>query len=121
MKAKQALIRSGYFLEHRIEATLSRNRYVPDASTMIPDPLTGKSRELDLYALKLQFMRQRTHDVLLSVIIAEYRPALYYEPLFSPYRRVRSLHGRSAPAAFCYGVGVLTKRLAWLSLRPSGL
>jgi hypothetical protein len=52
-QARQALLRSGYLLEARLETVL-RNRdtfYLVDANSAVPDPDTGKSRELDLYAM----------------------------------------------------------------------
>src|SRR5271165_6734360 len=48
----QALLRSGYLLEHRIETTLRRQGWYVQASHAYRDADTGKSRELDLYALR---------------------------------------------------------------------
>lgn len=47
-----AIVKSGYLLEHRLEQVLvnSTYRYSVEASPMFPDPLTGKLREIDLEA-----------------------------------------------------------------------
>ena len=49
---RQALLRSGYLLEHRIETILRRQNWYVDASHAYRDTDTGKSRELDLYAIR---------------------------------------------------------------------
>jgi hypothetical protein len=51
-QAKEALLRSGYLLETRLEAVLRDSGYVVYPSDAVPDPRTGISREMDLYALK---------------------------------------------------------------------
>jgi hypothetical protein len=51
VEARDALLRSGYLLEARIAATLEDSGYYVDANAAYPDPTTGKSRELDVYAL----------------------------------------------------------------------
>jgi hypothetical protein len=51
-EAKNALLRSGYLLENRIEAVLAGEGYYAQANVPYPDPATGKQRELDVHALK---------------------------------------------------------------------
>lgn len=51
-EAKSALVRSGYLLEYRIEHLLEKLGYVAEANCAVPDPLTQKSRELDVRARK---------------------------------------------------------------------
>lgn len=46
-----ALRRSGYLIEYRIEEVLRREGYHVSANTTYPDPLTRKPRELDLSAI----------------------------------------------------------------------
>jgi hypothetical protein len=46
-----AVRRSGYLLEYRIERVLERSGYAPEANEVYPDPVTGKSRELDIAAI----------------------------------------------------------------------
>jgi hypothetical protein len=49
--AKEALLRSGYLLEYRLESFLRANAFYVEASAPVPDPITGVSREMDLYAM----------------------------------------------------------------------
>lgn len=50
-EAREALVRSGYLLESRVEARLRDAAYYVEANHTYPDPETGKSREFDLYAM----------------------------------------------------------------------
>lgn len=59
---RQALLRSGYLLEHRIETTLRRRGWYVDASHAYRDADTGKSRELDLYALYWWHLKTKTKN-----------------------------------------------------------
>ena len=52
-----ALNRSGYLLETRVEDALVEAAFTVEANTCYPDPLTGKSRELDIYALYTRVSR----------------------------------------------------------------
>lgn len=46
-----ALQRSGYLLETRVESLLRGRGWVVEMNSAYPDPTTGKSRELDVYAV----------------------------------------------------------------------
>jgi hypothetical protein len=59
---RQALLRSGYLLEHRIETTLRRQGWYVDASHAYRDADTGKSRELDLYAIRWWEIKTKTKN-----------------------------------------------------------
>ena len=48
---RNALLRSGYLLEHQVETLLRRKDWFVEGSQAYRDPETGKSRELDLSAL----------------------------------------------------------------------
>lgn len=50
-QARQALLRSGYLLESRIECFLDERGYFVHANSVYTDPVTSKSREIDLFAL----------------------------------------------------------------------
>ncbi len=50
---KDALLRSGYLLESRLESILRDREYFVNANASYPDPILGKSRELDLHAQAL--------------------------------------------------------------------
>jgi len=69
-QAKKALLKSGYLLEYRLESLLREAGYYVEANAVYPDQITGKSRELDLYALAAeQFSRE--YDTLFNVLIME--------------------------------------------------
>src|SRR6266478_604268 len=53
---EDALTRSGYLLESRIERMLTSINYDVTPSWTYPDPETGKTRELDMVALGDQWM-----------------------------------------------------------------
>jgi hypothetical protein len=46
-----ALARSGYLLESRVARFVERHGYYVEANTVFPDPSSGKSRKLDIFAL----------------------------------------------------------------------
>jgi len=50
-QARQALIRSGYLLESRIESLFTERHYYVEANPVYTDPVTSKSREIDSYAV----------------------------------------------------------------------
>jgi len=58
-EAKDALLRSGYLLEHRLEATLRRRGWYVQANEAYFDKETNKSRELDIYALAFKRLTPR--------------------------------------------------------------
>ena len=51
-ETKDALLRSGYLLEHRLETLLRQKDYYVETNEAYPDPETAKSRELDIYAIR---------------------------------------------------------------------
>jgi hypothetical protein len=67
---RQAIKRSGYLLESRIESQLVSNGYYVEANSAYPDPTTGKSRELDLYGMS-GYKLTRDYDFLFSVLLIE--------------------------------------------------
>lgn len=50
-QVRNALLRSGYLLEARLETIIRKTAYLVETNISYPDPATQKSRELDLYAL----------------------------------------------------------------------
>ncbi len=48
---RDALLRSGYLIEHRLETILWQRGYYAVANEAYPDPETGKARELDVYGM----------------------------------------------------------------------
>lgn len=69
-ETKNALYRSGYLLESRIEKELQDRNYFVDTNTAYLDPLTNKSRELDIYSIGGQRLSKRD-DFLFPVLLIE--------------------------------------------------
>jgi hypothetical protein len=68
---KEALSRSGYLLESRLEAILRAKSYYVEANSAYPDPDTGKSRELDLYAMSALRAGPEEYDYIFAVLLIE--------------------------------------------------
>jgi len=71
MDARRALLRSGYLLEHRLEAVLLDRGYYVEANEAYPDPDTGKSRELDIYGMQALKAGRGEFDFVFTVLLAE--------------------------------------------------
>ncbi len=68
---KDALLRSGYVLESRIESVLRRNHYHVETNIFIPDPDSGKPRELDMSAHYPYKAGQEERDFLYAFLVIE--------------------------------------------------
>jgi len=69
-EATQALVRSGYLVESRLEQELLSAGYYVDANDAYPDPATGKSRELDLFAITARNL-SRDRGFIFNVLLIE--------------------------------------------------
>jgi hypothetical protein len=70
-EAKDALLRSGYLLESRLETALSRKGYYVEANEAYPDPESGKTREFDLYAISAHRAGPDRYDFIFQVLLVE--------------------------------------------------
>jgi len=70
-EARDALLRSGYLLESRLEALLDKAAYYVEANHSYPDPDTGKTRELDLFAMSAVRAGPQEHDFCFPVLLIE--------------------------------------------------
>lgn len=70
-EAKEAITRSGYLLESRVETTLREEGYYVETNAAYPDPDTGKSRELDVYAMGARRAGPDEHDFIFPVLLIE--------------------------------------------------
>src|SRR5881409_1427963 len=70
-EAKDALLRSGYLLESRLESVLSKRGYYVEANEAYPDPDTGKAREFDLYAMSARRAGPDDYDFIFDVLLVE--------------------------------------------------
>jgi hypothetical protein len=68
-EARDALLKSGYLLEHRLEAVLRRKGWYVEANTAYQDKETGKSRELDIYALTMRRLGKKPGFVWAVLLI----------------------------------------------------
>lgn len=69
--ATDALLRSGYLLESRVEALLRDAGYYVEANASYQDPVTAKSRELDLFALAGRKAGPGERDYVFPVLLVE--------------------------------------------------
>lgn len=70
-QAKEALLRSGYLIESRLEKVLTKKHYYVQPNIVYPDPHTGKSRELDLYAISAFPVETSQLDFIFAVLLIE--------------------------------------------------
>jgi hypothetical protein len=70
-EVKDALLRSGYLLENRLETVLSKRGFYVDANEAYPDPETGKAREFDLYAMAAHQAGPKDYDFIFTVLLIE--------------------------------------------------
>lgn len=68
-EARQALLRSGYLLESRIESFLIEQGYFVQANSVYTDPATSKSREIDLFALSARRVWKEYHFLFLCFLV----------------------------------------------------
>jgi hypothetical protein len=114
---RQAIKRSGYLLESRIESHLVSNGYYVEANSAYPDPNTGKSRELDLYGMS-GYKLTRDYDFLFSVLLIECinnpQPIVFFtkEPL-GAFLNIDALKLAGLPAK----IYSFEKEKDWISLQ----
>lgn len=68
---KDALLRSGYLLESRVEGFLWEKGYPAEANSPYPDPREDKARELDVYAISGFHTGPEEMDYIFSVLLIE--------------------------------------------------
>jgi hypothetical protein len=66
---REAIGKSGYLLEQRVEPILLEAGYYVEANSVFPDPQTGKSREIDLNAISAtQIYEDEDHWIFSSLL-----------------------------------------------------
>jgi hypothetical protein len=64
---KDALSRTGFLLEHRVAQTLRRPpHWNADISQAYPDPETGKSREIDVFASIVRYVSRKPEELAIT-------------------------------------------------------
>lgn len=68
---KDAIKKSGYLLENRIEQILREEGYYVQTNPIFPDPETGKSREIDICALSAIMPYKDAYNVIFPFLVCE--------------------------------------------------
>ena len=70
-EVRTALLRSGYLLESRVESFLREAWGYVEANAAYEDPISSKSRELDVYAMTAEKGGPEEYDYLFGVLLSE--------------------------------------------------
>ncbi|MGB7291043.1 MAG: hypothetical protein WBD99_02580 [Thermodesulfobacteriota bacterium] len=95
---KDAVERSGYLLEQRVEPLFEEEGFYVETNVVYPDPATKKTREIDIEAIK-GYKISRDYDFLFPVVICECKnnlqPVVFFEKdsvvSFLHYQEVKSV------------------------------
>jgi len=68
---RDAILRSGYLIESRVEAILRQKWGYVETNTSYGDPLTGNPRELDVYAMSATNTGPDDFDYIFGVLLIE--------------------------------------------------
>jgi hypothetical protein len=68
---KDAIQKSGYLLEQRVEPILVEQGYYVQTNSVFPDPETGKSREIDISALSAIHVFKNGYNYIFPALICE--------------------------------------------------
>lgn len=68
---KDAIQRSGYLLEQRVEAILTKEWGFAETSKVFPDPDTGKSREIDISAISATQIYKKGYGFIFPILLCE--------------------------------------------------
>ncbi len=71
LQMKDAIQRSGYLLEQRVERRLAGHGYLVQANPAYPDPDTGKSREIDINAMSAVHLYKKGMHCLFPILLCE--------------------------------------------------
>jgi hypothetical protein len=67
----EAITKSGYLLEQRVEQILSKAGFYVETNPVFPDPETGKSREFDISALGANRIYKKGYNFVFPALICE--------------------------------------------------
>jgi len=68
---KEAIKKSGYLLEQRVERILTNAGYYVETNPVFPDPETGKSKEYDISAISATRIYKKGYNFVFPVLICE--------------------------------------------------
>jgi len=68
---KEAIKKSGYLIEQRVEQILSNAGYYVETNPIFPDLETGKSREFDISAISATRVYKKSYNFIFPVLICE--------------------------------------------------
>lgn len=66
---KDAIQRSGYLLEQRVEPILTEEGYFAQMNPVFPDSETGKSREIDISALSAVQVYEKGYNFIFPTLL----------------------------------------------------
>lgn len=69
IQIKEIIKNSGYLLEQRICPKIEKQGFFADPNTEFQDQDTGKSREIDIYALNMSSLYRDSFDDVFNVIL----------------------------------------------------
>jgi len=68
---RDAIQKSGYLLEQRVETILAEEGYYVQTNPVFPDPDTGKSREIDITAISATHIYKKGFDFIFPMMLCE--------------------------------------------------
>lgn len=68
---REAIQRSGYLLEQRVEAVLTKEWAFVQTNPIFPDPDTGKSREIDIDAISATQIYKKGYNFVFPILLCE--------------------------------------------------
>lgn len=126
---REAINRSGYFIEQRTKAVLEKQGYYVETNRSYPDLETGKSREFDIFGTKFTRAFRGEPGALASIVICEcmnnFQPAVFIgsDPPFTLmfHEQVRTSgipvviwdHGSYLSLAHFFGFETLFHQCKW--------
>ena len=89
---KDAIQRSGYLLEQRVEAVLTEEGYFVQTNSVFLDPDTGKSREIDIDAISAKRIYKKGYNFVFPNILCECKNNLQPVVFFTKESLISFLH-----------------------------
>ncbi|MGO8761007.1 MAG: hypothetical protein ACLP2P_05025 [Desulfobaccales bacterium] len=92
IQMKEAIEKSGYLIEQRVEGVLEKEGYYVQTNPVFPDPETGKSREIDIDALSGIRIYKEGYNFIFPNIICECKNNAFPIVFFAKESIVSFLH-----------------------------
>jgi len=96
---REAIERSGYLLEQRVESLLSQEGYFAQMNLVFPDPDTRKSREIDIDAILGRRIYKKGYNFIFSNILCECENNLQPVVFFTKESLISFMHHEQVKAS----------------------